>query len=69
MDFEEYRKIAFEKLRESLKPFPEEEVEEYIRSLEDDVKESYYEDIAISELLGTDQVSPGGYAYGRMMMF
>lgn len=69
MDFEEYGKIAFENLRNYLKPFPEEEVEEYIRSLEDDVKESYYEDIILSELLGSDQVSPSGYAYGRTMMF
>ena len=69
MDFEEYRKIAFEHLRKYLKPFPEKEVEEYIKSLEDDVKEPYYEGIALSEFLGSNQLSPSGYAYGRTMMF
>lgn len=69
MDFEEYRKIAFEHLRNYLKPFPDEEVEEYIRSLEDDVKASYETAKTLTEKTGKNRFSPSGYSYGRMMMF
>lgn len=67
--FEEFKKEAFDRLRDYLSPFPEEEVEEYIKSLEDDVKEFYEESIELTEYFGTNLVNPSGYAYGRMMMF
>ncbi len=69
MTFEEFKKEAFDRLRKMLSPFPEEEVEEYIKSLEDDVKEFYEESIELTEYSGTNRVNPSGYAYGRMMMF
>lgn len=67
--FEEFKKEAFNRLRDYLSPFPEEEIEEYIKSLEDDVKEFYEESIDLSEYFGTNHVNPSAYAYGRMMMF
>ena len=67
--FEEFRKIAFEELRDLLSPFPKEEVEEYIKSLEDDIKSFYEEELLLTEYLGTNHINPSGYAYGRMMMF
>lgn len=69
MTFEEYREIVFKKLREMLLPFPEEEVEKYIKSLEDDVKRSYEEGAELTEYFGTNHVNPSSYAYGLMMMF
>lgn len=65
MTFEEFKKEAFSRLRELLKAHPD----EYIESLAEDVEKSYNEAKELSELLGTNQVSPSGYAYGRMMMF
>ena len=41
MSFDEYRQLAFDGLRKQLPAFPKEEVEAYIKTLEDDVKESY----------------------------
>lgn len=69
MTFEEYREIVFEKLREMLSPFPKEEVEEYIKSMENDVKRSYNEGVELTEHFGTNRVNPNGYAYGLMMLF
>ena len=69
MTFEEYRKIVFDRLRDYLSPFSKEEVEEYIKSLEDDVKRSYEEGAELTEYFGTNHVNPSGYAYGLMMMF
>lgn len=69
MAFEEFKKEAFDRLRDYLSSFPEEEVEEYIKSMEDDVKEFYEESIELTEYFGTNHVNPSGYAYGRMMMF
>lgn len=69
MTFEEYREIAFSRLREMLSPFPQNEVEEYIKSLEDDVKKSYEDGIKLTEYFGTNHINPSSYAYGRMMMF
>ena len=69
MTFEEFKKEAFSRLRELLKAHPDNEVDEYIESLAEDVEKFYNEAKELSELLGTNQVSPRGYAYGRMMMF
>lgn len=69
MTFEEYKKSAFDKLRENLSAHPEEDVEEYIKTLEDDVKESYETARVLTEKTGKNRFSPSGYAYGRMMMF
>lgn len=69
MTFEEFKKEAFSRLRELLKAHPDNEVDEYIESLAEDVEKYYNEAKELSELLGTNRVSPSGYAYGRMMMF
>ena len=69
MTFEEYKDIAFKRLREYLASFPEDEVEEYIKSLEDDVKKSYEDSIELTEFFGTNQINPSSYAYGMMMCF
>lgn len=69
MTFEEYKKSAFDKLRENLSAHPEEEVEEYIKTLEDDVKESYETAKALTEKTGKNRFSPNGFAYGMAMSF
>ena len=69
MDFEEFKKEAFSLLRQNLRAHPKNEVDKYIDSLAEDVEKFYNEAKDLSEILGTNQVSPSGYAYGRMMMF
>ncbi len=69
MDFEEFKKEAFSLLRENLRAHSKNEVDKYIDSLNEDVKKYYNDAKELSEILGTNQLSPSGYAYGRMMLF
>ncbi|MBS1416286.1 MAG: hypothetical protein HPY94_03985 [Clostridia bacterium] len=69
MTLEEYKLKAAEGIKKLLHAVPPDEVEEYIQSLNEDMEHSYNESVEASKILGTDQISPDGYAYGAALEF
>lgn len=69
MTFEEYKKeteVAIKKILDNESP---EEVEKLIELLQKDIEKSFYSAEKSTKLLGADQFSPSGYAYGIYMMW
>ena len=63
MSLEEFKREAYEDIRKYIKD------EDYIRKLDADMERHYKESIEVSMFLGSNQVSPCGYAYGIFMLY
>lgn len=63
MSFEEFRKEALQQVRQYIND------EAYIQALEPDLLKTYNELVKVSELLESDQISPGGYALGIAYLY
>lgn len=63
MSLEEFKREAFEYIRCYIKD------EDYISKLDVDMERSYKNSVEVSMLLGSNQVSPNGYAYGIYMLY
>ena len=64
VSFEEYKKA----IKTSLKKDYHIE-NEYIEKLDESIKESYEIGVEVSQILGTDQVSPSGYCFAANLMY
>ena len=63
MSFEEFRTEALRQVRYYI------DDESYIQALEPDLLKTYNELVEVSDLLGSDQISPGGYALGIAYLY
>ena len=63
MSLEEFKRKAYEDIRYYIKD------EDYISKLDADMEKGYKNSVEASMLLGTNQVSPSGYAYGIFMLY
>ena len=63
MSFEEFRTKALRQVRYYI------DDESYIQALEPDLLKTYNELVEVSDLLGSDQISPGGYALGIAYLY
>ena len=63
MSFEEFRTKALRQVRYYI------DDESYIQALEPDLLKTYNELVEVSDFLGSDQISPGGYALGIAYLY
>ena len=69
MTLEEYKKETATAIRKTLQQEDQKEVEKLIELLQKDIEKSFYSAEKSTKLLGADQYSPSGYAYGIYMMW